>query len=525
MDEQRAARIPLRIVVGVTGHREFADRDDLGARVGRALERIREALPAADETPVVFTVLSPLAEGADRLVAERVLATAGAVLDVVLPCAREKYLDDFRTPDSRRDFEALLERARKVTVLAHPGTGGDAYEDAGRYVVDHCDVLIAIWDGQAATGRGGTGEIVSYAKARKRPVLVIDPATPGGAAQAAGAPIRPVDLAGLHACNREPPVQGSGGGDPVAALVESAGSAGIDREEIRAVAAGLAPYHERVDALAMRHQKRHLRAVTWIPLLAAAAVVVVVFQALYLPALPELVFFEVAFMVVILATLWFGKRRGWHRRWIDYRFLAERFRSAVFLSACGVEQPPMRPPRVLEGAAADADWVAAAVCSVWNGLPVIHRPAPLEALKKFVGSDWLQDQVRYHRRTAHRHHRRHLIFSLAGEVLFGLTLLAAVLHALEIGPHAMHNLLSLLGVSFPALGGAFAGMREAREHHRLAARAAEIAARLEELETRLQRAADHDALARLVTEAEELMQQENADWRVLLRFRPPELPA
>jgi hypothetical protein len=31
-----------------------------------------------------------------------------------------------------------------------------AYEAAGRYVVDHCDLLIAVWDRKPAQGRGGT---------------------------------------------------------------------------------------------------------------------------------------------------------------------------------------------------------------------------------------------------------------------------------------------------------------------------------------------------------------------------------
>ena len=46
-----------------------------------------------------------------------------------------------------------------------------AYEQVGRYVVDHCDVLIAVWDGQQSHQRGGTAEVVRYALSENRPVL------------------------------------------------------------------------------------------------------------------------------------------------------------------------------------------------------------------------------------------------------------------------------------------------------------------------------------------------------------------
>ena len=47
----------------------------------------------------------------------------------------------------------------------------------GRYVVDHCDVLIALWDGMPSSGQGGTAEIVSYAKEQCRPVVIFSTET------------------------------------------------------------------------------------------------------------------------------------------------------------------------------------------------------------------------------------------------------------------------------------------------------------------------------------------------------------
>jgi len=38
-------------------------------------------------------------------------------------------------------------------------------------VLDHSDLLVAVWDGQPVVGLGGTGQIVGHAVARRLPVL------------------------------------------------------------------------------------------------------------------------------------------------------------------------------------------------------------------------------------------------------------------------------------------------------------------------------------------------------------------
>jgi hypothetical protein len=49
----------------------------------------------------------------------------------------------------------------------------DAYELAGRAVVDRCDVVVALWDGLPARGRAGCAEIVQYALDQDRVVEVV----------------------------------------------------------------------------------------------------------------------------------------------------------------------------------------------------------------------------------------------------------------------------------------------------------------------------------------------------------------
>ena len=47
-------------------------------------------------------------------------------------------------------------------------------------MVEHADVLIAVWDGRPARGMGGTADAVAYARQRGVPVLWVHAARPAG---------------------------------------------------------------------------------------------------------------------------------------------------------------------------------------------------------------------------------------------------------------------------------------------------------------------------------------------------------
>jgi len=63
-----------------------------------------------------------------------------------------------------------LPLADEVITLPPAPTRDQAYAAVGRYVIDHCELLIAIWDGQEARGQGGAGEIVAQARLRGLPI-------------------------------------------------------------------------------------------------------------------------------------------------------------------------------------------------------------------------------------------------------------------------------------------------------------------------------------------------------------------
>jgi hypothetical protein len=116
-----------------------------------------------------------LAEGADRLVARRVLCRPGAQLGAVLPLTKLDYMTDFESEQSREEFLALLDEAGTVIEMAASGSRTEAYEKAGRYVVEHSDVLVAVWDGLPSLGRAGTAEIVAWARGLGRAVYRVWP--------------------------------------------------------------------------------------------------------------------------------------------------------------------------------------------------------------------------------------------------------------------------------------------------------------------------------------------------------------
>jgi hypothetical protein len=154
------------IAIGVTGHRFLAEVDRLTIGIDQALSRIDERYPGE-----AWSVISSLAEGADRLVVERVLARhPSARLVAVLPLPEADYQADFASVESIKDFKRLLSLASETLFLPSAPTREEAYWAGGDYVLAHASVLIALWDGQGAQGRGGTGEMVTLARARGLPL-------------------------------------------------------------------------------------------------------------------------------------------------------------------------------------------------------------------------------------------------------------------------------------------------------------------------------------------------------------------
>ena len=112
-----------------------------------------------------MVLLSPLAEGADRIVARAALGL-GIHLVVPLPMPQDEYERDF--PDSVNEFHDFLSHAHDVFEL--PMAVGNSrsniaqqerrdlqYKAVGQYIARHCEELIALWDGHGRDDEAGCG--------------------------------------------------------------------------------------------------------------------------------------------------------------------------------------------------------------------------------------------------------------------------------------------------------------------------------------------------------------------------------
>lgn len=153
--------------IGITGHQRLADSSDWDWASGE-IGRLVEFFPR----PVVG--ITSLAIGADQMFGQIVLQNGGE-LEAVIPFPG--YERTFATAADRDAYELLLNQAAKVEVLSKTGSDEQAYFDAGKRIVDSCDLLLALWNGEPAAGLGGTADVVGYAIQIGRKVTHLNPVT------------------------------------------------------------------------------------------------------------------------------------------------------------------------------------------------------------------------------------------------------------------------------------------------------------------------------------------------------------
>jgi hypothetical protein len=150
--------------VGITGHQYLPDQ-----AIGFVKDGIADVLHRFHGA---FVGISSLAIGTDQLFAEAVLQVNGQ-LHAVIPC--HGYEATFADDATLQAFRRLLESAEIVETLAYDHPSEDAFLAAGYRVVELSDILIAVWDGLEAKGKGGTADVVRYARGHQKELFVIWP--------------------------------------------------------------------------------------------------------------------------------------------------------------------------------------------------------------------------------------------------------------------------------------------------------------------------------------------------------------
>ena len=392
--EMKNSTIP--IIVGVTGHRDIRDedRDILLEAVRGELEKLAAACPNSE-----LVMLSSLADGADSLCAEAALSLSVPLI-AALPMERDEYEKDF-SGEALSRFRALCGAAGDLFAVpaAEPVPEKPdrdfLYRQAGIYVAEHAHVLIALWDGKEGASGCGTAETVQFAL--ERAYLPADGAPPayggavihietpraGGAAEAelkAGNTSFLGDrerfdavLARTDEFNRLSAAEAQAN-DPLLPAGHEA-DACLDRLEAAYSAA---------DTLSLRFSKRYR---LLLALLALFGTAITVAFLLYDEA--ELHWMIILCGVVLAAAFIaqrYGNRLACHRRYIEYRTLAETLRVQAFLRYAGSGVGVLRVTPL--STQAETPWVVPAVnaCAI---AAAPHAAHPIRAC-------WVDLQRDYH---------------------------------------------------------------------------------------------------------------------------------
>jgi hypothetical protein len=538
--------IPFTFRIGVTGHRDLADPDSFCAPIGEALRRLKKLVSVSPGVGLVPVVISALAEGADRLVAKEVLADKNARLEVALPLPEEEYVKDFTSEASKEEFCCLLARASEAPWQAPDGLDRDeAYERAGRYVVDRCDALIALWDGKKARGRGGTAEIVGYAQEHGVPIAwvhtegapVVDYALENSRADV-------VKSAASKLCKYNADEIDPAKFDQHARALRKELMPDMAREipidplrlSRETVASWVFPYFVRADILALRYQGRFRRLSWAIFVLAATAVAVVAMQANFLPGWDWLAVLEVLCLGGLLLILGMNRRWRLHDQWISSRFLAERLRSSYFLALAGTGDRRGRSARLAYLSDSSEAWIERALTEVSARRPHLDGGSPpVAALRDYLNRSWIESQISYQERTSERQHAFDDRLVRATALLFLLTLVAACFHTFGSlifpkggihgaeSPGFWEQLLVVVAITVPAVGAAFHGIGTQRQFRRHCERYRRMAAVLAQAKREMAEATTLEQVREVAAETEQIMREENSDWFGVMRFHDMEL--
>lgn len=581
-------RPPFALVIGVTGHRSARMPQGVAAEVAARVDALmdvitEEALAIARTDAAMFadvpprlSVVSALADGADQIVAEAARAR-GFALDAILPFERGEYGAGLEGEGSEQAMHRLAGEASCLFEVTSDEPD-ESYWLAGRATVAHADILLAIWDGEASRGRGGTADVVQLAIARGTPVIhlplesrddtrllwsAFDPAvvTTEGTrsvartadretiARVLGALLAPPGdvrerrfldrFYGETAINHHWRVE-------YPALRALAGTRKLSRGDISARPQrryNIAEWASYRDACVGRHGvgaplDALEQAYGWADSLAshfaqtyrsghifnfvfAALSVLIGVSGIALPGGKiALALLELAIIVLVLLNTSAGVRRCWHQRWLDYRQLAERLRPMRSLKILGVAAPD--PP----GNAAEpiarrwTEWYAAAM---WRtvGCPagMLDERRSID-LARSIAECELRPQIAYNRKVAHEGKQFDERLEMLATLLFLLTVVGCVtlVVGLVFAPVwiARHNnLFTLISTGFPAVGTAIFGIRVQGDYGGTAMRSLSTANQLERIADELDLGPDLGRAADLCEQAARVMLADLGAWRMI----------
>jgi len=532
LENCRELRIPVGLRIGVTGQRSLDDVPLLRDSLRQVLARLDRILRHTEHR---FIAVASISEGSDRLLAREVLdwpytGTASSELHIIIPDTIEGALNICTTSASRGECEEFLQRATEVRSIGSVNPGEDKCVALGHEIVRSCDLLVAIWDGRPAVSRGGAGEMVKYARMVGRSLFwihkdsgkiteerhsdgILESLEYLDVFNAEGIDISEVSERCRRRCSN---------------LSTRAEVLGLPSDLVRYLRPTLLPHLEQALILTKRYERRYLCSGSAVYALAAAATATVTLQVLFFAAYPWLIWLEVAEMATILLLIMLSRVCDWHRKWIDYRFLSGRLRSAIFLSLFCLDPddtPSVHDPGLLDSA---NDWIGITFQEIMKGCPLesCRLDLPFEPVKNFLLTAWIDREIAFYVSNSQLNHKRSDLLWRVGEGLFAMTLVFAAVHAMGImhGEHFPDSLIIALTIILPAVGAALGGIRTKREYLRSSVSYAHMVRNMSVIGHRIRNAKDMSELLGCLREANEAILREQQDRRDVFSFRELETP-
>lgn len=244
---------------------------------------------------------------------------------------------------------------------------------------------------------------------------------------------------------------------------------------------------------------------------------------------------ELALISGILLLVALGIWGRWHKRWIDYRRLAEGLRQMRALTPFARVTPTFEVPAHLSEDSHGPTWFNwyFRACVRESGLVQAEINKQYLQICCHVLKKEIRGQIRYHHSNEKKLEALHLSLHLLSGTLFFLTLIACLLHILK-KPYAEYllgdkaeGILTLIAVVFPAFGAAIQGILHQGEFGRIAHRSRSIKKRLEDLLRQVrknEKKMTFSYLGRMTESFSETQVSEQADWHSLFTSKEAPMP-
>lgn len=595
LSPQHPPRPRLTLNVGITGHRAKILPADviaaLGPTVDTVFRNLRDAtarIPATERAifaadPPLVRLHSPLATGADQLAATSARAL-GYHVRALLPFAPDDYREDFSAGHEQDEYDLQLGAADEIFALPSDRADQDeGYVVVGKAVVAAADILVAIWDGREGNGPGGTAHVVEHALNSSVPVIHVPIDRDSGVVGeprllVGGDLIEPIaepipDEAAYDRIVRDTLI-------PHTTLErDQLADYFVERERLtnwrieyplllallRVKSLPAWPWRQtsvEQDVIGERSGRAAVgaegdqpaldQAYAWANFLAvryaqlfrsghvtnyflSALAVILALMGLIAPNLKVyLVVAELATIGLLFLNTRAGTKGEWHRRWLQYRHLAESLRPLIYLKRTGLISTPFRSDfvRGAKHREAGADWTRWYAAAIWREMENprgVVDIAQVRTLADAVLREQIVPQARYHQINAERMHKLDHRLHEIGNFLMGAVIAACVLFLIGYGPlhewvKSMTGLFIFITAGLPAVSAAVFGMRGHGEHLLAASRSANTAVALEGNAVRLKQATRLEPIAAELENTAANMLADLNEWAVAYSERSLEIP-